>query len=261
MEQPRLCGRVRRALEYVSVFADVKSIKTYRRLLFAPEKLPATVELGIRSLGGDPVICRSRTADGETLWDTFWWQYHLPWRRLNDPVCIVDLGANVGYTVNHFAHLYPKAQILAVEMDRDNFDLCLRNTARLGSRVAVVHAAVWSANGSVQYDGHAANGYAVSRESKKDVNPARDVPARTLRSLFEAYDIRKVDFLKMDIEGAEAEVLHDVSEWGRSVREIGVEIHPPASYEHSRTLLEASGFSCEASSRRPGALIARRLQR
>lgn len=257
IKQPRLRGRVQRVLEYASVFSDVKSIRTYRKLLYAPDKLPATVELAIRSLGGNRVICRNRTADVETLWDTFCGRYHLPRQRLNKPACIVDLGANVGYTVAHFAHLYPTAQILAVEMDRSNFDLCLRNTARLGSRVAIVHAAVWSENGFVHYGGYEANGYAVNRDSKVDIE--RGVTSRTLRSLFDAYHIRKIDFLKMDIEGAEAEVLLDVGEWGGLVEEIGVEIHPPASYEHSRRLLEASGFFCEASTRRAGALVGRRL--
>jgi FkbM family methyltransferase len=254
----RQLTRFKKVLEYFSVFSDVQSARTYRKLLYSPEELPEKVELAMRALDGERVICRKHTADMETLWETFWGQYHLPCRRLSKPACIVDLGANVGYTVAHFGHLYPEARILAVEMDLGNVELCLQNTARLGPRVAIVQAAIWSSDGFVRYGGNEVNGLSVSREAEIDNPLAGRAPSRTLRSVFDAYRVEKVDFLKMDIEGAEAEVLRGVGEWGHCVEQIAVEIHPPAEYESCRSLLEGCGFVCEASTRRSGALTAYR---
>jgi hypothetical protein len=50
--------------------------------------------------------------------------------------------------------------------------------------------------------------------------------------------------VKMDIEGAEAEVLESASGWAPRVQAMKVEIHPPATFEHVQKTLRANGFRC-----------------
>ena len=64
------------------------------------------------------------------MWDTFFHRFHLPPGELARGACIVDLGANVGYTAAHLAALYPESRIIAVEMDG-------RNAAVAASRASV----------------------------------------------------------------------------------------------------------------------------
>jgi hypothetical protein len=41
---------------------------------------------------------------------------------------IIDAGANIGLTSVYFANRFPNAQILALEVDRQNFELLIENT-------------------------------------------------------------------------------------------------------------------------------------
>ncbi|MGH2876326.1 MAG: FkbM family methyltransferase, partial [Solirubrobacteraceae bacterium] len=51
-----------------------------------------------------------------------------------------------------------------------------------------------------------------------------------------------VDFVKMDIEGAEREVLRQETAWASKVRSIGVEVHPPYTVEQCEHDLRDLGF-------------------
>jgi len=85
---------------------------------------------------GHPVWVRIGTTDYQTLRNTVVSQYHLPLQplavdslQLGAKPVILDLGANAGYTVAHFAAVYPTARIVGVEMDAENVRLAQRNTA------------------------------------------------------------------------------------------------------------------------------------
>lgn len=45
------------------------------------------------------------------------------------PTAVLDGGANVGCAAVYFAHRWPAARIVAVEPDRQNFDLLVRDFA------------------------------------------------------------------------------------------------------------------------------------
>ena len=46
-----------------------------------------------------------------------------------DPAWIIDAGANVGYSATWFATTYPRANVIAIEPDEENFRMLVRNTA------------------------------------------------------------------------------------------------------------------------------------
>jgi len=58
------------------------------------------------------------------------------------PHLIVDCGAHVGCSARYFASRFPDATIVAVEAERSNFDMLVRNV-RDGSGIVPIHAAVW----------------------------------------------------------------------------------------------------------------------
>ena len=70
-----------------------------------------------------------------------------------------------------------------------------------------------------------------------------EVEALSLNSLLaeEGRDFR-VDYMKMDIEGAESEVLRQHTEWADRVDSIKVDVHPPYSVEDCLRDLRALGF-------------------
>lgn len=232
-------------LEYRRFFVGHRDINTFRHLRNGRTTSSAPQRVRVRSWGGRAVQLRPGSMDAVTLWDVLHNRFHLPPEPL---VChtIVSLGANAGYATTDFACRYPQARIVAVEMDRDNALLCEQNTEFARERVTVVNAAIWSTDGSVHYGGMDVHDLRISSLGKDAGAPAvpddRRARAICIPTLFAEYHVEHVDFLKMDIEGAEAAVFASNTEWLQKVRAILVEVHPPATPAMCGAALERAGF-------------------
>jgi FkbM family methyltransferase len=124
---------------------------------------------------------------------------------VQDPRVIVDLGSNIGLSVLYLASRYPDARIVAVEADPTTFARLESNVGHL-PQVTAVHAAVSDRDGTMTLHS-GARSWASSLVASNDRTNAHEVPAKTLDSLLQEIDVDQVDLLKMDIEGAEAQVL------------------------------------------------------
>ena len=211
---------------------DARAFRACRR----PGPAETPVEVRVRGIP-EPLLCRPGTSDADVLWDTFGEAYHRPPGPLPPDAAILDLGANVGYTAVDFAVRHPRARIIAVELDAENAALAERNLAPFGERCTVLRAAVWSCDGEVAYGGDEAWGLRVVPGAAG----SRHAPAIRISTLLRRFDIDRVHYVKMDIEGGEAEVLSD-SEWLDRVEAIKIEVHPPATLESCERTLRAAGF-------------------
>jgi hypothetical protein len=78
----------------------------------------------------------------------------------------------------------------------------------------------------------------------------------TIDSLFSRFEIDRVDFLKMDIEGAEAQVLGGKLGWLDRVQAIKIEAHPPtATVDQCREVLERHSFKCQLDSKHWASIV------
>jgi FkbM family methyltransferase len=216
----------------------------------------APVKLAIRKLNGGAIRCRPGTSDPWVLWDVFRNGFHLPPECIVEPRCILDLGANVGYTAAHFAVVFPKARIVAVEMDSDNANIARENLAAYLPRCELVHAAVWTSDGETTYGGSEQQGYRISQLDDVSSGSTKSVATVSISSLLDRHGIDIVDYLKMDIEGAEARVLAENTEWMQQVNAMKVEIHPPATIESCSKLLTNAGFECYRDARHSHCVVA-----
>ncbi len=111
--------------------------------------------------------------------------------------------------------------------------------------VEVVQAAVGTGSGTVRFHPDGADGGAVASTPVTAATPAIDVPAVRLRDILER---ERIDLLKLDIEGAEADVLDDCAPQLHRVTALHVEVHEfdPVHRRSPRlfALLERLGFSC-----------------
>ncbi|MEO7963704.1 MAG: FkbM family methyltransferase [Gemmatimonadaceae bacterium] len=208
------------------------------------------VELRVRTIGGGAVLCRP-SQDVWTFKHTFLAQFHLPPVELRAHATILDLGSNVGYTVAHLAHVFPTARVIGVEMDAANFALAQYNTAAFGDRVALLRAAVWTHDGEIAYSGDEDDAFTVSG----DVG-SRRAPSIRIDTLLNAYGVDRVDYVKMDIEGAEAAIVAEPAPWLDRVDSLKIEVHPPATLVALRAVLEGRGFTCSLDEAHPRCLIA-----
>ncbi len=142
------------------------------------------------------------------------------------PEVVVDLGAHVGATVFFFAIRFPKARILAIEPDPVNFAKLRRNVGFI-PQVTLVNTAVTEQDGTIPfYSAGQLDGWkSSSTRPATRWQRAIDVRSTRLDHLLAEAGIETVDLLKIDIEGAEYDVLKSFAGL-RSVRTIVGEVHP-----------------------------------
>jgi FkbM family methyltransferase len=117
---------------------------------------------------------------------------------------IVDLGANVGFTLLYFLHRYRHCQILAFEPHPGHFAQAERNLSLDSSkdRVQLYAKAAAARTRPMQLSDQASSSsLAENRTAAKILVEACD--------LFPLLIGRRIDLLKMDIEGGEYEILGD----------------------------------------------------
>lgn len=130
-----------------------------------------------------------------------------------DSRVIVDLGANVGVFTLYASQKYPQAKIISVEAGSDNADYLARSIVlnSLSDRVSVMHAAVWETDGELTLYRNDVTSRAHSVMWNDEGGAHKDserVKSLSLKNLFELNGIESCDLLKMDIEGAEYQVLY-----------------------------------------------------
>lgn len=236
-------------LAYVAAFvtSDWRSLRTFRRLAQTPlSDAPASpAPLRLRPLGGQQVLVRPGTSDLGTVWGTFARRYHLPPPEVEEPRIIWDLGANIGLTMAHLVSLFPEARVVGVELDAENVALARQNFAAWADRCVIIHAAAWISDGEVHYRGWPGG---TSNYQVTDVVEGIAVPAVSLATLLREYG-GPVDYLKVDVEGAERELLLDGTGWADEVRCIKVELHGDYSVDDCQADLRRLGYTTRPDTR------------
>jgi FkbM family methyltransferase len=234
-------GTVLKPLRIRRLCSDRSSARLLAELLRDPgDPGSGEVELGISALGGRSVTIRRGTSDAEVVWETFSGGYHLPPPGLS-PRTVWDLGANIGLTMAHIAAVYPDAQLTGVELDPANLELCRRNLAPWADRCVARYGAVWDRPGEIEYSAEPGLEYGFRVGKGRGVR--RSAPAVTLDQLADLAGHAPIDYVKMDIEGAERQVLRNATDWARLVRCINVETHEPYTVRDCVADLERLGFA------------------
>lgn len=131
---------------------------------------------------------------------------------------IVDCGGNIGLTVVRFKQLYPHANVTVFEADPT---ICLALATNVDSLalpdVRVVCAAAWVRDGQMEFVVEGGEGGRLAEKGDIRVETVRLADTITQR----------VDLLKLDIEGAEWDVLADLCDSGalRLVDKLICEFH------------------------------------
>ena len=204
------------------------------------------VRLRLRPLGGREVLLRPSTSDADTVWGTFAGAYHLPPPEVSDPALIWDLGANIGLTMADMAVRHPAARIVGVELDHENAELARRNVAPWAERCQVIEAAVWPEDGELRYHrlaGGTAGHHVADLPDGSDDAGVVGAPAISLDTLLaRSGPDAVVDYAKVDVEGAERQLLRGDAHWAARVRTITVEVHEPYTVAECEQDLRALGF-------------------
>lgn len=134
--------------------------------------------------------------------------------KIKNPV-IFDCGANIGVATIFFKWLYPESEIYAFEPDKKTFEILSKNVSQNKLRnIHLFNNAISDRNGKIDfYIDSKIPGSLIMSTKKERLLKDKDkviVNCLSLSDLIKDKDISHIDFLKMDIEGSEKEVIEDL---------------------------------------------------
>lgn len=134
---------------------------------------------------------------------------------------IYDCGANIGTSVLFFSKKFPKAKIIAYEASPYIFGVLTKNIKENNlSNVNAFQNAVWIKNEELEFSEEGADGgsvYALSNTKKVKV------PAVDFLEILNKEE--KIDMLKMDIEGAENDLIPHIATALHKIDKMFIEYH------------------------------------
>lgn len=152
--------------------------------------------------------------------------------KLSDAPIIFDCGANIGLSVLYFKMQNPQAKIIAFEPDKENFEILSSNINAFNfNDISLRKDAVWIENTELNFQTDGTMGSKLVADNACN-NQTNIVNAIRLKELI----TMPIDMLKIDIEGAEFEVLKDIIDKLHLVKNIFLEYH--GSYNQNNELNE-----------------------
>jgi FkbM family methyltransferase len=135
---------------------------------------------------------------------------------------IIDCGSYIGTSILYFKTIYPTASIIGFEPDENNYSLLKSNITSWGfTDIEIIRAAVWNENGNIIFNSIGGMSGSILLEQNDFSISQTSVPCKRLKDLL----IEPIDFLKLDIEGAEYDVIKDCESQLFNVKNIFIEYH------------------------------------
>ena len=139
-------------------------------------------------------------------------EYYLPPQF--KPGVILDIGSNIGASILYFRSRFPDARIVGFEPQPETFSVLEKNVAGLPN-VSVLNCGLGAANARISVPTESINFGAFStkgrRRGQSAASTSVECDIRRLDDVLRELNIHRVDLIKIDCEGAEADVFAGLS--------------------------------------------------
>ncbi len=149
---------------------------------------------------------------------------------------IVDGGGYIGDSAAVFLSLYPSARCFVFEPS-SNFIMAQRNLNAYGERAVLINAFLGRTKGEL-----AINEADVGSHGQQATSGDKAIPVCSMDEVLRLSPNGRINILKLDVEGAEVEILRPPTPWIASVDFIIVELHDEAGYRDIPRWLCDAGF-------------------
>jgi FkbM family methyltransferase len=171
-------------------------------------------------------------------------EYFLRELKEFNPKRILDLGANIGMGTIYLSSQFPEASFICIEPDKRNLSLLEKNLKRNNLNAIIIPKAIAEYNGSAKLrfnDNPCVSRFASLPE--QDLLELTHVEVLTVGDILDGAGWDRVNLVKIDIEGAEEDILSKNNNWLNRVDFLVMEIHPNTSSKKIQTYLEPYGFT------------------
>lgn len=226
---------IKETKKFKKTLCSIVYFHSHKKEFFSSQKL---------TFGHFTIFHNNEEATRQTLEEIF---KEKPYRFQSDkkrPV-IIDGGSNIGIATLFFKHCYPEAKILCFEPDPNAFKLLKLNIkVNQLKDVTLINAALSNQEGTVNFYGqiHQKNpdtrGNSIIKiwGAQRAIHDGVSVPSVKLSSYIKS----TVDFLKLDIEGAEELVLTELGNKLEYVNALTIEYHKAKGMEYINNLTRIS---------------------
>ncbi|MGN6103229.1 MAG: FkbM family methyltransferase [Devosia sp.] len=173
-------------------------------------------------LGGFVIEIRAGTPDLMVALDSFGGEFEPLARFPDSGGLIIDAGGYIGTAALELRRLFPQSRIVCLEPSAENLELLRRNVAD-AANIAVVQAALAAAAGDVALRdaGRGEWGFSIAQPGRA----LGTVPATTVTSILAREGADRLFVLKLDVEGAERQILESSGPWMSLTEIVVAELH------------------------------------
>lgn len=182
---------------------------------------------------GHEIFYRSNTYDIDVINEIFFrkgtrGEYYIDYKG-EEPSVIFDIGGNIGLAAVYFAKLFPNSRIYTFEPVRENFELLKRNIKSF-KNIKAFNFGLGREEGEFpiysNVDHKNKGGFSLHQISEHEEEVYCSVKISSVEKFIKENDIKKIDLIKIDTEGAEYEILTSIpEEIMRNVKWITGELH------------------------------------
>ena len=139
---------------------------------------------------------------------------YIEFANLSEGACVLDLGAYSGLTSIIFSEAVGKTgTVIAVDADQRNIECIQRNFSNyrkyFDKNIYLLEGAVWINNDGLEFSCEGNMGSSAANIVGNKRGSIMKVPSFTLSSIADKFNLQRVDFMKVDVEGAENVIFED----------------------------------------------------
>lgn len=213
-----------------------QGFNVYSQLFNSSQSNNKTKSINFRNIQY-PIYFRPSTIDVPTIVQSLIRKEYGKGLPKTEPTLIIDAGCFIGDVSVFYLNKYRSCSLIALEPNYNNYKLAKSNLSPYGKRVILLNKGLWSSKTTLSFSGDFTSG------SVKEGTNGNKITCTDVISLLNEYNLTKIDILKMDIEGAESEViLNNSDRWLPHTRMISVEFHGTDIQQKCLTKLYEFGF-------------------
>jgi FkbM family methyltransferase len=231
-------SRLRQLIKFIRVFGIAAGIRLWFSLLIQTDFQSGLIQLQLPHL---PAPIQLRRHDLPIFWQIMVMKendfqslsqasrvkdtYKRMLAEGNRPV-IVDCGGHIGLSAVWFASHFPEATLYCIEPDKKNFNLLQQNTAAYPN-VTCLNGGVWDKPSYLEILDPLAGSasFRLHEISEPTGSQANVLRGYTILEVLQREEANRLFLIKMDIEGAEAQVFAGPTPWLELTAVLIIELH------------------------------------